>query len=489
MPLKSTRYWTAELNRSLHMLKIQHGLVACCAICRAPLSGKAKRLDRLREDLRPTRPSGWIPLLVKLRQGRNTSFSDVLMASKDKIDCCTFARILRTTAASWKMAAEKTPARASDPPQASPHKTDFFAALAHELRHPLAPLQNGLDILRMRADDPAAVRQTAAMMERQVGQMGFLIHQMLDMTRLGAGKLTLHKERVDMKALIREAIETSSPWMEAAQHELRLKLPEQALALNVDPRRMVQVLVNLLNNAARYTPAGGLIEVCASREGDEVLITVADNGVGIPQERLAEIFEMFSQVAQDGGPAQEGLGIGLALVRQLVNLHGGTVGATSAGPGRGSAFVLRLRQEDASPDAVAQAATPHSPPQAIAGAARALRILVADDHVEAAQTLAMLLSLHGHTTAVAHDGPEALQKARDLRPELVFLDIAMPAMDGYETARALRAMAGLERAVLVALSGWSDEQSRKRSQTAGFDHHLSKPADLAAIKGLLSRIV
>lgn len=489
MPLKATRYWTAELNRSLRLLKIQHGLVACCAMCCASLSGTAHRLDRAREGLRPMRPPGWLPLLIKLRRGANSAFSDALPASRDKVYCATFARILRTTAASWKMAADTTPAPASDLPPASPYKVEFLATLAHELRHPLAPIKNGLDILRLRADDPAVVRQTAAMMERQVSQMSFLIHQMQEMTRLGVGKLVLENDWVDIKTLIANAIETSSPWIEAARHALRVTLPEQALVLKVDARRMVQVLVNLLNNAAKYTPAGGLIEVAACQEGDEVVITVTDNGVGIAQKSLAGVFEMFGQVAQHGSRAQDGLGIGLSLVRQLVRLHGGTVSASSAGPGRGSAFMLRLPWERVSRDDLAGAATPHVPVEAAQSKVKGMRILVVDDHAESAQTLATLLALNGHTTAVAHDGYQALEKTREFRPALVFLDIGMPGLNGYETARALRAMAGLEGLILVALTGWKDEESRKRAQATGFDHHLSKPADLAAIKRLLPQII
>lgn len=443
-------------------------LLCCMEGARVPLKIRRHWMAQL---------GGSLPL-IKLRHGRNSFSRDELKSSRDrKAYCCAFARILRTTVASWSAADKRPPGSANELPQAGPHKDEFVATLAHELLHPLVPLKNGLSVLRLRANDPAVVLQTVAMMERQVSQMGFLIHEMLDITRLGAGKLVLQKEWVDMKTVIANAIETSSPWMEAAQHALRVKLPEQALVLHADPQRMAQVVVNLLNNAAKYTPVGGLIEVSACQEGQAVVVTVTDNGVGIAQESLAGVFEMFGQVAHTSGRAQGGLGIGLSLVRQLVGMHGGTASAASAGPGQGCTFTLRLPQERP------------GPAQAIAGGAKGLRMLVVDDHVDAAQTLAILLALNGHTTAVAHDGFQALEKAREFRPEIVFLDIGMPGMDGYETARALRALAGLERVILVDLTGWSDQESRKRSHKTGFDHHLSKPTDLAAIQRLLPQIV
>ena len=245
----------------------------------------------------------------------------------------------------------------------------------------------------------------------------------------------------------------------------------------------------LLNNAAKYTPDGGLIEVSACRQEHEVVITVADNGVGIPEASLASVFDMFSQVAPSSSRAQGGLGIGLSLVRQLVQMHGGTVTASSAGPGRGSTFTLRLPQDTASREAVADGATLPTLVSAPGATVRGLRMLVVDDHEEAAQMLALLLELNGHTSAVAHDGSQALEKAREFRPEVVFLDIGMPGMDGYETARALRAMDGMARVILVALTGWSDQESRRRSEDAGFDHHLTKPLDLATIERLLPSIM
>ncbi len=377
--------------------------------------------------------------------------------------------------------------------EADRRKSEFLATLAHELRNPLAPIRNGLEIMRMQADKPAGAAMLGsvrAMMERQVGHMVHLINDLLDIARVSSGKLVLQMRPVDLRDAIGTAVETSKPLLDAAGHTLTVDLPATPVPANADPVRISQVLSNLLSNAAKYTPQGGRVHLTARVEGNEVAITVADNGVGIATDMLAPVFEMFTQVARSIERANGGLGIGLSLVRRLVELHGGTVSATSAGVGLGSSFVVRL------PLLVAPVAAPvaNTPPAVGAigdaavhtASARALRVLVADDNVDAADTLAALLDIAGHTTRVVHDGAAAVEAAGAFLPELVFLDIGMPFMDGNEAARRLRRMPALEGVMLVALTGWGTEEDRARSRAAGFDRHLLKPAVPSEVEAVLA---
>jgi signal transduction histidine kinase len=295
-------------------------------------------------------------------------------------------------------------------------------ALAHELRNPLAPIRNGLEILRLGQAKPELQANVRAMMERQVGHMVHLINDLLDIARVSSGKVVLKIERTALQAVVASAVETSLPLIEAARHTLAVDVPEAPLLLDIDAVRISQVLSNLLSNAAKYTPQGGRIAVSARREDGEVVIAVEDSGIGIPAEALPTVFEMFTQVARSIDRAKGGLGIGLALVRHLVQLHGGSVGAASAGPGQGSVFTVRLplgAETGAAPGAAAGESAGHWPP-------RRLRVLVADDNVDAAETLCALLHLDGHATAVAHDGEEAVRLAAQFQPQLAFLDIGMP---------------------------------------------------------------
>ena len=361
--------------------------------------------------------------------------------------------------------------------EADRRKSEFLATLAHELRNPLAPIRNGLEIMRMGADKPGSASMLGsvrAMMERQVGHMVHLINDLLDIARVSSGKLVLQMRPVDLRDVIATAVETSKPLIDAAGHTLTVDLPPTAVPVDVDPVRISQVVSNLLSNAAKYTPQGGRVNVAAHVENDEVVVTVRDNGVGIAADMLAAVFEMFTQVARSIERANGGLGIGLSLVRRLVELHGGTVSANSAGVGLGSSFAVRLPLKEA-PVAAAPPAVV-VPVDARPQAGRALRVLVADDNVDAAATLAALLDIAGHTTHVVHDGAAAVDAAATFRPELVFLDIGMPFMDGYEAARRLRRMPALDGAMLVALTGWGTEEDRARSRAAGFDRHLLKPA-------------
>ncbi|CDG84856.1 hybrid sensor histidine kinase/response regulator [Janthinobacterium agaricidamnosum] len=363
-------------------------------------------------------------------------------------------------------------------------KTEFLATLAHELRNPLAPIRNGLQIMRMAADNPATVARVRDVMERQVNQMVHLVNDLLDVARITRGQIELKKQKTDLKSVVSSAVETSLPLIDSSRHQLKVDLDNLPLPLDVDPTRLAQVLGNLLNNAAKYTPPGGQIALSARRDGSSVLIAVSDSGVGIPPESLATVFDMFTQVGQNMGRSQGGLGIGLSLVRRLVELHGGSVSVASPGSGLGSTFTVRLPLADsACPVAILSTGDSNGVLQ------RNLRILVVDDNIDAAETLAALLGMMGHAIQVANDGPRALKAAGEFQPDVMFLDIGMPGMSGYDVARALRNNPHMSKTVLVALTGWGAATDRHRSSEAGFDHHLTKPANIDAINQLLGGLV
>ena len=373
-------------------------------------------------------------------------------------------------------------------------KTEFLATLAHELRNPLAPLSSGLRVMRQSAADPATIERTRSMMERQVNHMVHLVDDLLDIARISTGKVDLKKEQVDLQTIIASAVETSMPLIEAGRHELRMEMPDEPLLLEVDLTRVAQVVSNLLNNAAKYTPARGRIGLVARRENDFVVISVSDTGIGIPPSSMPTVFEMFTQVGRNMERAQGGLGIGLSLVRRLVELHGGTVEAASEGVGRGSTFTMRLPLvAGQAPATIVPSAAPVSLPIAAPAAAPAvvetgLRVLVVDDNIDAADTLGALLDMGGHATRVANDGYQAIEMAKGFQPQVVFLDIGLPGMNGYEVARKLRELPGMDRAFLIALTGWGTREDRERSSEAGFNHHLTKPADMDAVETLLSNV-
>jgi len=372
---------------------------------------------------------------------------------------------------------------ARDLEEADRRKTEFLATLAHELRNPLAPIRSGLSVMRLKGDNAASVTRVREMMERQVSHMVHLIDDLLDVARISGGKLELKKERADLRGVLSSAVETSLPLIETGRHELSVDVPAHAVPVEVDVTRIAQVVANLLNNAAKYTPSGGRIGLSLRIEGSEALIAVSDNGIGIPQEELTSVFEMFSQVGHHLERAQGGLGIGLSLVRRLVDMHGGSVAAASGGPHAGSTFTVRLPLADGAQDTLVQAV-----PQSVEGAGGGARILVVDDNVDAAMTLSMILEACGYTTQVAHGGIEALAAAQAFRPQVAFLDIGMPGMDGYETARAMRRLEGLEDVRLVALTGWGAESDRRKSNEAGFDQHLTKPVQLDVVQDLLAKL-
>jgi PAS domain S-box-containing protein len=364
-------------------------------------------------------------------------------------------------------------------------KDEFLATLAHELRNPLAPIRTGLHILRL-SRDAAVAANTQEMMDRQLSHMVRLIDDLLDVSRITSDKVTLRKERVSLQAVVDMAVEASRPVIEASGHALTLTLPGEPVWLAADPTRLAQVTGNLLTNAAKYTPERGRIELAATLERGEVIVRVTDTGLGIPPGMLAKVFEMFAQVNRTLDRSQGGLGIGLALVKRLVELHGGTITAESPGLGQGSTFTIRLPL--ASADAV-QGEPATSAVGSPRGPITGRRVLVVDDSVDGAESLAMMLQMIGHQTRTAHSGPEALDAARPFKPEVVFLDIGLPGMNGYEVAKQMRAEPSLSETVLVALTGWGSEYDKRQSIQAGFDFHLTKPVQAAAIESILARVV
>ena len=364
--------------------------------------------------------------------------------------------------------------------EADRRKDEFLSMLAHELRNPLAPISNALAVLGLSAA-PDAIRGAREMMERQVRQLVRLVDDLLDVSRIRTGKIRLRIERVDLAAAVRAAVEASEPLIRAAGHALAVEVEDEPLPLRADPARLIQVTSNLLNNAVRYTPPGGAITVRAWREGGRACVAVTDTGIGIAPEMLGRVFEMFMQVDSETAHVSGGLGIGLSLVKTLVELHGGEVSAASRGPGRGSEFVVCLPLAD-------EAADEPQPAPAPGVASGGLRVLVVDDNVDAAESLVLLLELLGHTAWAAHDGPEGLAAIEARRPDVVLLDIGLPGMDGHAVARAARRLAGGEGLFIAALSGWGQAEDRRRSREAGFDTHLVKPVAPGDLELLLAGV-
>ena len=362
-------------------------------------------------------------------------------------------------------------------------KSEFLAVLAHELRNPLAPIRNGLQVMRVASDNPATVARVRDVMERQLAHLVHLVDDLLDIARINRGKVDLQKEHVELRSVVASAVETSLPAIEARRHELNLRIPEQSLALTIDPTRISQVISNLLTNAAKYTPAGGRIDVTARLDGDDVVLSVSDTGIGIPAESLGAIFEMFTQVGNNLERTQGGLGIGLALARRLVELHGGTIAAASPGLNQGTTFNVRLPLAAVKP---AILTADHHDRTANGG--RRFRILVVDDNADAAETMSDYLDMSGYASQVAYNGHQALNVIRKFMPEVVFLDIGMPGMNGYEVASAIRKMPEMAGVTLIALTGWGSATDRSRAHEAGFDHHLTKPASFHSVNALLTAL-
>ena len=360
--------------------------------------------------------------------------------------------------------------------EADRRKDVFLASLAHELRNPLAPIRTGVAILRM-TDAESRSDTVLAMMERQLQHMARLLDDLLDVSRISRGKITLNSERIDLRQVVDAAVEANRPLIEEMGHVFSVSLPSAPAVLNADPVRFAQIVSNLLNNAAKYTPPGGRIVLKAEHRGHEVEVSVTDNGIGIPAESVESIFEMFTQVGSPSPNAQGGLGIGLSVAKGLVSLHGGTIQAHSEGLGRGSEFRVRV------PTRLTIDAEPATPASTVL-APQSLKILVVDDNRDAAESLSMLLELKGHVVRSAYDGEHALQVAEDFRPDIVLLDLGMPKMNGYEACRRIREHAWGAQMTLIAVTGWGQEDDRRKSSDAGFDGHLVKPVEPATLEEL-----
>jgi PAS domain S-box-containing protein len=360
-------------------------------------------------------------------------------------------------------------------------KNEFLATLAHELRNPLAPVRNAVQILRMRGTQPAQAQWAHAVIDRQVDHLTRLIDDLMDVSRITHDKLELRKARVTLREVVNGAIESSRHAIDGNRQRLEVDVPAEPIHLEADAIRLVQVFMNLLTNAAKYTPPGGRIALTASRDGAEVVVRVADTGAGIAPDHMPHLFEMFYQTEEVRQRSKEGLGIGLALVRHLVRLHGGTVGAESAGRGEGSVFTVRL------PLAPEGAGHASSPAISASRAQRLLsrRALVVDDNTDAAESLGVLLRFEGAEVETAHDGDQALTVAARVKPHLVLLDIGLPKRNGYDVAREIRAFAWGADSLIIAMTGWGQPHDRARSHEAGFDHHLVKPVSLDAILDLV----
>jgi len=362
-------------------------------------------------------------------------------------------------------------------------KNEFLAILAHELRNPLAPIRTAVQILNREGTLAPESQWALSAIERQVRQMARLIDDLVDVARMSTNRFDLRKERVDLAVVLRLAVETSGSLLRAGGQEFTTEVPEDAILLDADPMRLAQAISNCLNNAAKFTDRGGHIWLTAERVGGDAVITVRDTGVGISRGMLPHVFEMFTQGEHTRARTFGGLGIGLTLVKRLVEMHGGTVAAESTGLGMGSTFVIRLPaalETSHCPQPQAEGPAHMSPPS--------LRILVVDDNRDAADSLAMLLRTTGNDIRTAYDGLEAVQVASEFRPDVVLLDIGLPKIDGHEVAQRIRKESWGRQMCLMAVTGWSDETDRARSRAAGFDHHLVKPLDPGHLAQLLASV-
>jgi PAS domain S-box-containing protein len=370
----------------------------------------------------------------------------------------------------------------------SRRKDEFLATLAHELRNPLAPMSSAVQLIRESGGTGPELNRAVEILERQLRQMVHLVDDLLDVARISTGKITLRVEHIDLSSVVRNALELSQPLIDASRHALEVQLPPEPIGLTADPIRLAQILSNLLNNAAKYTPPGGIIRLKAVREGDTVLISVQDNGAGIPPEILPAIFDLFHQAGTTLRSAQGGIGVGLTLVRRLAELHGGTVDAISSGIGQGSEFRVRLPIHSAESPRMSRDENFTKRCNATPRDAGGRRILIVDDNMDAAMSLELLLKLQGHETLVTDDGMAALEQSGSFLPEIAILDIGLPGLNGYELATHLRRKPWGGSCVLVALTGWGQEEDKRRAREAGFDHHFVKPIDPMVLEELIGSL-
>ncbi|CAN5714898.1 hypothetical protein BH23GEM11_BH23GEM11_10120 [soil metagenome] len=378
--------------------------------------------------------------------------------------------------------------RAEELAEIDRRKNQFLATLAHELRNPLAPIRSGLEVVRLSGRGGEVIRRATAMMERQVGQMARLVDDLIDISRINRGEIELRRERIDLASSLRHAVEAVRSYCEAVELTLTVTFPSQSIPVNVDPVRLEQVVGNLLTNACKFTNKGGLVSLAVEKEGDFAVIRVQDNGIGMSPDQLPQVFELFMRADTEPDRPQKGLGIGLALARHLVEQHGGTIEALSDGMGQGSEFVVRL------PVAEPLGSTSREPVEAEPGGTAPTPnasglILVVDDNRDAATSLAVLLGFAGYETHTAFGGTKAMEVAPMVKPDAVVLDIGMPEMDGFEVCRRIRQEPWGKDIVIIAVSGWGDEEIREKGKDAGFDGHLVKPIEFRELAKLLSGIL
>jgi signal transduction histidine kinase/ActR/RegA family two-component response regulator len=366
-------------------------------------------------------------------------------------------------------------------------KDEFLATLAHELRNPLAPIRNAVQLMRIKNDPDPTLRKVRDIIERQVGHMARLVDDLLELSRITRGRVDLQRRRIDLRDVITLAAEASRAATDAAGHTLTIDMPSEAVYVDGDATRLSQVFSNLLNNAAKYTRSGGRIDVRIERGEAEVCVRIVDTGIGIPKHMLGRIFDMFTQVDSSLERAQGGLGIGLTLVRELVQLHGGRIVAESDGIGAGSTFTVYLPHvsQASGADSAKSSADEGESAQPLSSSRK---VLVADDNLDAADSLAVILSTAGHEVRTVYNGPDAVRIATEFEPDAIFLDLGMPGMNGYEAARRIRALPSGRNAFMAALTGWGQAQDRLRSSEAGFDEHLTKPIDLDALLSTLGAL-
>jgi signal transduction histidine kinase/ActR/RegA family two-component response regulator len=358
-------------------------------------------------------------------------------------------------------------------------KDEFLATLSHELRNPLAPMRTAIEIMRVARGDADLVEKARTTLERQLHQLVRLTDDLLDVSRITHDKVELRRERIDLRAVLQASVESMRPTIDSHEHTLTLDLPKEPLWANADFARLAQAFSNLLSNAAKYTPRGGRIHVAASAAGDFATVSVSDTGVGISPTKLPRIFDMFTQLQEHGDRTYGGLGIGLTLAKRLIELHGGTIEASSEGPGRGSVFTVRL------PTAAVACPGDTLSRDGDSRPVGPCRVLVAEDHPDSAEMMRLMLSFKGHDVRIADDGERAVAIAEEFEPQIAFLDIGMPRLDGYEAARRIRARLG-SRVLLVALTGWGQDEEKRRSHEAGFDHHLTKPPEPEILDRLIA---
>jgi signal transduction histidine kinase len=373
---------------------------------------------------------------------------------------------------------------------ADQRKDEFLATLAHELRNPLAPVRNSLELMKRANGNTALIDQVRSTMERQISHMVRLIDDLLDVSRITRNRLELKLEQVELANVLHDAVEACRPHCERAGHALTIVLPPEPIYLRADPTRLVQIFGNLLTNACKYTKPGGHIWLTAARQGNEVIVSVKDTGIGIPPVMLPKVFDLFTQIDNSLERSAGGLGIGLSLAKRLTEMHEGNVTAHSEGQDQGSEFIVRLPiSSGVSSSEASSAVAMSAPPQPAADKSRsagARRILVVDDTRDSADSLAMLLKITGHETQTAHNGLEAIEKAESYRPNVILLDIGMPKMNGYDACRAIRGQPWGQDIKMIALTGWGQEEDRRKSKDAGFDGHLVKPVDISALLALLA---